>query len=106
MTYGARLPGEEAGFNENRWRFDAMDEVHLDDFTWACAIRDAHVLQHISYDQLADPVLRRLLRIGVFDWYAPNEHMNQATQAIRYSSAVNFHLLRRISLGVRASGNQ
>jgi len=47
MTYGARLPGEEAGFNENRWRFDAMDEVHLDDFTWRVRL-EMHMSFNIS----------------------------------------------------------
>ena len=95
MRYGALLPAEPV-FNENRWRFDVMDELHSDDFFWACAIRDAHVLQRTTHNQMRDPVLRRLLRLGLFDWYAPNDQLNQATQAIRYSSAVNFRLLSRI----------
>ena len=46
--------------------------------------------------KINDASLLLLLRMGILDWKAPNNHLHQATQAIRHGTAVMLRLLPRI----------
>ena len=38
MVHGKRIPGEEAGFDEHRWKRDPFLDLHNDDALWAYMI--------------------------------------------------------------------
>ena len=59
-------------------------------------IRGAEWLQVVDRMKINNALLLSLLRMGVLDWKAPNNHLHQATQAIRHGTAVTLRLLPRI----------
>ena len=59
-------------------------------------IRGAEWLQAVDQMKINDPSLLSLLRMGVLDWKAPNNHLHQATQAIRHGTAIALRFLPRI----------
>ena len=66
-----------------------------DDTLWGYAIRNSDVL-HRDREAVNDPVLFNLLRMGIYDWRGVNALQNQATQAIRWSSATIMRVLQRV----------
>ena len=58
-------PGDDAP-TKAYWEQDALGECYNDDALWGYAIRSAKVLAR-ERTQLNDPVLYRLLHMGVFD---------------------------------------
>ena len=50
----------------------------------------------MRWDELNDPVLRRLLRMGIFDWRNDGTRLHQATQAIRHGTAIGTRILGRV----------
>ena len=56
----------------------------------------AEWLRMVDQKKINDPFLLLLLRMGVLDWKAPNDHLHQATQAIRHGTAIALHFLPRI----------
>jgi len=65
----------------------------MDDRLWANMIWSHYDLLAMNKEELNDPVLYDLLKAGVFDWEKPDEHLNQSTQAIRHSTAVQMRML-------------
>ena len=59
-------------------------------------IQGAEWLQQVDQLKINDPALLSLLQMGVLDWKAPNNHLHQATQAIRHRTAMVFHFLPQI----------
>ena len=59
-------------------------------------IRGAEWLCVVDWTKINDPLLLSLLRMGVLDWKAPNNHLHQATQVIRHGTAITLHFLPRI----------
>ena len=59
-------------------------------------IRGAEWLQVVDRTKINDASLLSLLRMGILNWKAPNNHLYQATQAIRHGTAVVLRLLPRI----------
>ena len=53
-------------------------------------------LQVVDWTKINDPALLSLLRMGILDWKAPNDHLHQATQAIRHGTAMVLRFLPRI----------
>ena len=58
-------------------------------------IRSHYDLLAMNKEELNDPVLYDLLKAGVLDWEKPNERLNQATQAIRHSTAIQMRMLAK-----------
>ena len=50
----------------------------------------------VNWRKINDPSLLSLLQMGVLDWKAPNNHLHQATQAIRHGTAIALRFLPRI----------
>ena len=48
--------------------------------------------EDLELSQLNDPVLRRLLHMGIADWTGINQRLHQATQVIHHSTAVAMRL--------------
>jgi len=80
---------------EARWRRDEFRELHNDDALWAYAIR-AHFEWEAVRRSETDPVLLRLLHMGIHDWTGSDDRLHQATQAMRHSTAMATRLLSRI----------
>ena len=59
-------------------------------------IQGAEWLHVVDWTKIQDALLLSLLRMGVLDWKAPNNHLHQATQAIRHGTAIALRLLPRI----------
>ena len=75
MSYGETLPGE-ARFDEGRWLQDAMPELHKMDALWAYCIRGAACFHCLNLQQVNDPVLVRLLEMGLVDGHPPDNKFN------------------------------
>ena len=56
----------------------------------------AEWLHVINRTKINDALLLSLLPMGVLDWKAPNNHLHQATQAIRHGTAIRLQLLPQI----------
>ena len=50
----------------------------------------------VDHMKINDLSLLSLLRMGVLDWKAPNNHFHQATQVIWHRTAIVLHFLPRI----------
>jgi hypothetical protein len=93
------LAGEEHLSHEQRhyrWINDAFNDLNHDDALWAFTIRDSEIFARADWESINDSTLHRLMRMGIYDWVAPDEELHQATRAIRYSSAISSRLLARI----------
>ena len=53
-------------------------------------------LRVVDWTKINDPALLSLLQMGILDWKAPNDHLHQATQAIRHGTAMVLCFLPRI----------
>jgi len=70
MLKGKILAGEErlsAQGHEARWKNDFFTELHKDDALWAFMICSSEELK-VMNGRLQDPVMRRLLQMGIYDW--------------------------------------
>ena len=94
MLFGKIRSGNDAATSA-RWNRDSLPECHNDDATWGFAIRSSEVLER-EKGKINDPVLYRLLRMGVLDQQGVNEFQNQARQAVRWASATCVRLFQRI----------
>ena len=93
------LPGEEnlpPIAIESRWRNDQFPKLDNDDALFAYMIRASEEFGKMRWDELNDPVLRRLLRMGIFDWRNDGTQLHQATQAIRHGTAMLTRILGRV----------
>ena len=50
----------------------------------------------MRWEEVNDPVLRRLMRMGIFDWDGEDNRLHQATQAIRHGTAMSTWILGRV----------
>jgi len=80
---------------EERRRRDRFLDLHHDDVLWANMIHSHEDLLLLDQDSLNDKVLYDLLKMGTLDWEAPNERLNQTTQALRHSTAMNMRMLAK-----------
>ena len=59
-------------------------------------IQGAEWLCVVNQMKINNLSLLSLLRMGVLDWKAPNNHLHQVTQAIQHGTAIALHFLPRI----------
>ena len=71
-------------------------DLHHDDAMWAYALRASEWMRTCGAERILDPTLRRLIYLGINDWAAPNERLNQSAQAIRHGTAIAMRLLPMI----------
>ena len=50
----------------------------------------------MRWEDVNDPVLKRLLKMGIYNWKNKDTRLHQATQAIRHSTAVSTRILGRV----------
>ena len=94
MLYGKIHVGNDAATSA-RWDRDALPKCHNDDAMWGFVFRSSEVLER-ERGKINDPVLYRLLRIGVLDQSGVNGFQSQALQAVQWVSATCVHLFQRI----------
>ena len=76
-------------------RRDRFLDLHHDNILWANMIRSHEDLLMLDWNTLNNEVLYDLLKMGALDWEAPNERLNQTTQAMRHSTAMNMRMLAK-----------
>ena len=80
----------------HHWWNDVFPNLYFDDWLWAHTIRGAEWLRVVDQTKINDASLLSLLHMGILNWKAPNNHLHQATQAIRHGTAIMLRLLPRI----------
>ena len=71
MLHGKIRAGEETWAPEarlHRWKNDQLEDLHNDDALWGFMIRASEEYRLMDHTKLRDPVMRSLLRMGIFDW--------------------------------------
>jgi len=81
---------------EERRKQDRFLDLHNDDVLWANMIRAHQDLLMLDRKEMTDDVLFDLLRMGILDWEAPNDRLNQTTPAMRHSTAMMMWMLSRV----------
>ena len=78
------------------WWNDVFPNLFFNDWLWAHMIHGAEWFHMVDWRKINDPSLLSLLRMGVLDWKASNDHLHQATQAIRHRTTIALQFLPRI----------
>jgi len=78
---------------EERRRRDRFLELHHDDILWANMIRAHQDLLALDRKVMTDDVLYDLLKMGILDWSAPNNRLNQTTPAMHHVTAMQMRML-------------
>jgi hypothetical protein len=78
---------------EERRRRDRFLDLYHDDRLWANMIRADQDLLALDRKVMTDDVLYDLLKMGVLDWEAPNDRLNQTTPAMRHATAMQMRML-------------
>ena len=80
----------------HHWWNNVFPNLFFDDWLWAHMIHGAEWLCVVDQTKINNLSLLSLLRMGVLDWKAPNNHLHQATQVIRHGTAIMLCFLPRI----------
>ena len=92
-------PGDEGHSVEHclhRWRNDMANDLHNDDVLWFWAAKAGHEFMEWRGRGVMDPVLHCIFAMGLFDWSAPNDRLNQTTPAMRHATVMGMKLFRQI----------
>ena len=87
MSYG------EARFDEGHWLQDTMPKLHKMDVLWAYCICGAARFHCLNHQQVNNPVLIRLLEMGLVDGHPPD---NKSNFSNRYTAIATSRLLDRL----------
>ena len=79
-----------------RWLFDTLPNISNVDALWGFAIRAQQEMTVVSEEDVDDPVVLRLLRMGIFDWKDPDVYTDAEVNAGRYMASLGLRLLKRI----------
>ena len=88
-------PGDEGHSAEHRlycWCNDMANDLHNDDTLWFWATKASHEFMEWRGRGVTDPVLHRIFTMGLFDWLAPNNRLNQMTPAMRHVTVMGIKL--------------
>ena len=102
MLQGKILAGEEnvsLDGREARWLGDTFPELYNDDTLWAYMIRVSDELEFkelLGPEAVQDKVLRRLLKMGCWDWEDQEHLLNQTVPAVRHATAMVSRIIPRI----------
>jgi len=96
---GKRIPGEEAGFDEHRWKRDAFLDLYNDDALWAYMIRCSEEFHHQDWTEINNPVFCCLMLMGIFKWDKDDKQLNQTKPVMRFVIALGSWLMAHILEG-------
>jgi len=94
MGHGILRAGTEM-FDQAAWHNRVMPKLLNDDAIHAYRIRMSEELRMLDLAHVNDPVLKRLLDMGCFDWKSPNS-VSGPGNGIAYSAVVASRLLPRL----------
>ena len=73
-----------------------VNDLHNNDTLWFWATKAAHELMEWRGRGVMDLVLHHIFTMGLFDWMALNNHLNQTTPAMRHVMVMGMKLFRQI----------
>ena len=79
-----------------RWRNDVFSDLYNNDVLYTHTIRASEEFRLLDWEKLRDPVLHRLLGMGLLDWVDKDDRLNQATQALRISTTMSLRILEQL----------
>ena len=74
---------------EAHWQQDVMDELHNNNALWAYVMRVSEELWMLDQQHLNNNSIYHLLCMGIYDWKGKDKLLNQAGQAVHWSSAMS-----------------
>ena len=86
------IPAGSKKFVESEWHDNPMPSLHNNDTIHVFQIQMSEELHVLDLAKVNDPVLKRLLNIGYFNWKAPNSISGPGI-GIAYSTMVSSRLL-------------
>ena len=92
-------PGDENHSVENRlhrWHNDMANNLHNDDALWFWAAKASHEFMEWRGRGVMDLVLHHIFAMGLFDWSALNNCLNQTTPVMRHMTVMGMKLFRHI----------
>ena len=99
VCHGKLLPGEENWNPERRnthWKFDIFSNLYNNNALYTYTIRALEELRLLDRDKLKDPVLQRLLGMGLLDWVDKDNWLHQATQASQIATTMSLRILEHL----------
>jgi len=89
------LRARTESFDQEAWHNRVMPDLLNDDVIHAYRIRMSEELRTMDLARVNDPVLKRLLDMGCFNWKSPNS-VSGPRNGITYSAVVASRLLPRL----------
>jgi len=88
--------GADAFVIEERRKQDRFLDLHNNNVFWANMIRAHTDLLMMDQKEMTNNVLYDLLKMGILNWEAPNDRLNQITLAMRHSTVMMMQMLLRV----------
>ena len=92
-------PGDEGHSAEHclhHWRNDMANDLHNNDALWFWAAKAGHKFMEWQDRGVMDLVLHCIFVMGLFDWSALNNRLNQTTPAMHHATVMGMKLFRWI----------
>ena len=80
----------------HHWHNDMANDLHNDDALWFWAAKASHEFMEWRGRRVMDPVLHHIFTMGLFDWLALNNCLNQITLAMCHATVMGMKLFRWI----------
>ena len=74
------------------WHNDMVNDLHNDNALWFWATKASHEFMKWRGKGVMDPVLHCLFAMGLFDWMALNDCLNQTTPAMCHAMVMGTKL--------------
>ena len=90
-------PGDEGHSTEHcfhHWHNDMANNLHNDDVLWFWAAKASHEFMEWQGRGVMDPVLYRIFVMGLFNWSAPNDCLNQTTPVMQHVMVMGMKLFQ------------
>ena len=90
-------PGNEDHSVENRlhcWHNNMANDLHNYNALWLWATKAGHEFMEWRGQGVMDPVFHHIFTMGLFDWSAPNDRLNQTTPAMCHVTVMGIKLFR------------
>ena len=92
-------PGDKGCDPINRlfcWHNDMANDLHNDDALWFWTAKASYRFMEWRDKGVIDLVFHCLFAMGLFDWTAPNDYLNQTTSAMHHATVMGMKLFHQI----------
>ena len=79
-----------------RWCNNMANNLHNNNALWFWATKASHELMEWRGKGVMDSILHCLFAMGLFDWSALNNHLNQTTPAMHHMMVMGMKLFHQI----------